>query len=259
MTNSSSGGEDDAIQRIVSQDIEKRSIVSAGEDCFDKYHDIESHLENLGGEYKMWFLDEHIKFIKFHYPNRKKQQIAAISNELARIDELYVTDKDTYWQTLESEVFHDWFLNQYIGLNRSRSSITSNVREAYAYDFSNRTFSDLPLCTHISRLIRDIGISSQNEREPYEAWVKRTKIPAWAERAVVTRDNGLCVSCKKDLLREFTAPRHIDHIISLKESGINDLVNLQLMCDKCNLKKQANELDPFTSIPDYMQIGMKRR
>ncbi|QDT95368.1 HNH endonuclease [Gimesia aquarii] len=230
-----------------------------GKIVFDEYHDYDSHLEKLEGEYKMWFLEEHIEFIKFHYPRRKKQQITAISEELTRIDKLYESDEHAYWTILESDKFYNWFLTQYFDLNSSRSSITSDVREAYAYDFSNRTFNDLPLCTHINKRIRDIGISSQIDDEPFEAWVKRTKIPKWAERAVVTRDNGLCVSCKRDLLREFTAPRHIDHIIPLKESGINDLVNLQLMCDKCNLKKKANELDPFTSIPDYLQVGLTRR
>lgn len=129
----------------------------------------------------------------------------------------------------------------------------SEIKDGYAYDFSNRTFNDLTLCTYISHVIRQIGINSQVEDEPYVAWVKRTKIPAWAERAVVTRDNGLCVACKRGLLREFTAPRHIDHIIPLRHSGINDIVNLQLMCDKCNVKKQAKELDYFSSIPDYVQ------
>jgi len=240
--------------------IQKKGVLfQLGQIVFDEYHGYESHLEDLDGEYKLWFLEDHVHFMRFHYPQRKNQALTSIESEISRIDALYTSNETSYWETLESEEFHNWFGREYMDLGAMTGRNALQTREAYAFDFANRAFADLPLCTHICHKVREIGISSQIDDEPFVAWVKRTNIPAWAERAVVTRDNGLCVSCKKDLLREFTAPRQIDHIIPLKQSGINDLVNLQLMCDKCNLRKQANELDPFTSIPDYMQVGLTRR
>lgn len=73
--------------------------------------------------------------------------------------------------------------------------------------------------------------------------IKRVNIPSWVKRTVKFRDRGRCIDCGKDISglldTEEDNSVHFDHIISLKEGGINDVSNIQLMCRDCNLKKSA--------------------
>lgn len=70
---------------------------------------------------------------------------------------------------------------------------------------------------------------------------KRMYIPEWVKRAVLFRDKGCCVFCKRDLTGLYSLlednEKHFDHIVSLNEGGINDVCNIQLSCQDCNLKK----------------------
>ena len=69
--------------------------------------------------------------------------------------------------------------------------------------------------------------------------LKRARIPEWAKRAVKYRDHGYCVCCHKDISEEQRniSAAHIDHIVPLAEGGLNDISNLQLLCEQCNTKK----------------------
>jgi hypothetical protein len=70
---------------------------------------------------------------------------------------------------------------------------------------------------------------------------KRVYIPEWVKRATLFRDKGRCVFCKRDLTGLYSLlednEKHFDHIVSLNEGGINDVCNIQLSCQDCNLKK----------------------
>lgn len=50
---------------------------------------------------------------------------------------------------------------------------------------------------------------------------------------------------------ELLARPHIDHIFPLALGGSNDLVNLQLLCETCNLKKSASWGEIKPSVPRY--------
>lgn len=75
---------------------------------------------------------------------------------------------------------------------------------------------------------------------------ERIPMPQWAQRAIFFRDHGRCVFCAKDLSGtiHITGDReiHYDHIISLANNGINDVSNLQLSCQQCNLKKHKKNV-----------------
>lgn len=82
------------------------------------------------------------------------------------------------------------------------------------------------------------GLAAYNQSEN-----KRISIPQWAQRAVFFRDHGYCVFCGQDLsgTLHITGDReiHYDHIIPLDAGGMNDISNLQLSCQKCNLEKSS--------------------
>lgn len=79
--------------------------------------------------------------------------------------------------------------------------------------------------------------------------LKRVPIPAWARRAIFHRDKGECRECKRSLamvINRLETERY-DHIVPLARFGTNDITNLQLLCEPCNLKKAANQqpVSPF--------------
>jgi hypothetical protein len=74
--------------------------------------------------------------------------------------------------------------------------------------------------------------------------LKRKVAPDWCKKAVYFRDRGRCCSCCKDLsgLTAISNKVHYDHIVPLSHGGINDVTNLQLLCDQCNLQKGAKKM-----------------
>jgi 5-methylcytosine-specific restriction endonuclease McrA len=91
--------------------------------------------------------------------------------------------------------------------------------------------------------------------ESYRRWAKanpiKVAVKARNRRAVIKMCGGThtpsdielllnkqgkkCVGCNADLRLGY----HVDHIMPLALGGSNDRKNLQILCPKCNLKKQA--------------------
>ena len=69
--------------------------------------------------------------------------------------------------------------------------------------------------------------------------LKRARIPQWAKKAVFYRDRGKCVICNKDLrgILSLQDDYNFDHIVPLASGGLNDISNLQLLCENCNKSK----------------------
>ncbi len=74
--------------------------------------------------------------------------------------------------------------------------------------------------------------------------LKRVGIPAWVKRAVFFRDRGMCSLCQKDLsgIISTQPDSQYDHIISLAAGGLNDVTNIQLLCQACNGKKSKKRV-----------------
>lgn len=74
--------------------------------------------------------------------------------------------------------------------------------------------------------------------------LNRVHIPEWVRKAVFFRDRGMCTCCNKDLSGLITVKtlKHFDHIIPLANGGINDVTNIQLLCEACNLIKGRKPL-----------------
>ena len=97
--------------------------------------------------------------------------------------------------------------------------------------------------------IEDVTIDSL-EPEEYiyfqkDGVLKRVSIPMWVQRAVLFRDRGMCVSCNKDLsgILSIGSIENFDHIVPLSKGGMNDITNIQLLCESCNKSKQGQSID----------------
>ena len=69
--------------------------------------------------------------------------------------------------------------------------------------------------------------------------LKRVRVPAWAKRAVFFRDRGFCSLCRSDVSGSTNVSNraNYDHVVPLACGGLNDVTNLQLLCEGCNLRK----------------------
>ncbi|MDT4288003.1 HNH endonuclease [Methylomonas sp. MO1] len=125
--------------------------------------------------------------------------------------------------------------------------MTQLANEVFYVLFSNRTLL-ARLNGYIAGVVGEIGrdqlqgddaLLLQKDGVPTRAY-----IPEWARRAVYFRDRGMCASCNTDLsgLVSVSSVEHYDHIIPLAEGGINDVTNLQLLCQACNLSKGKRRL-----------------
>lgn len=135
----------------------------------------------------------------------------------------FVFDPDDYLETYNNYIE---YLNRYE--DDLFDSVISDIATEIEYIlFQNREF--------LLRFNEQQAVSFEDNPR------KRVYIPEWVKRAVLFRDKGCCVFCKRDLTGLYSLlednEKHFDHIVSLNEGGINDVCNIQLSCKECNLKK----------------------
>ena len=100
----------------------------------------------------------------------------------------------------------------------------------------------------ISHQIEDREINELDEEDiPFfrkNGVLNRVSIPKWVMKAVMHRDRGMCVSCHKDLtgIISISEVENYDHIIPLANGGINDITNIQLLCENCNKSKSSKNI-----------------
>ncbi len=130
------------------------------------------------------------------------------------------------------------------------------ANEVFNILFTNRVlmanFNGLLANVISSSIMNDISADYKHLFEK-DGVLKRKRIPEWAKRAIKFRDHGYCVQCHKDISEEQRniSEVHVDHIVPLAKGGLNDISNLQLLCEHCNTRKGAREVFTNNSAIDW--------
>ncbi len=121
----------------------------------------------------------------------------------------------------------------------------SIVHATFQIMFNNRRFMH-DFNVMVAKLIeKDIDFIIEKKPEYISLKKKRVKRatywPIWLKQALLYRDKGTCVLCRKDVTSQYhiASDLEIDHIVPLDLYGTNDSTNFQLLCKSCNASKQA--------------------
>lgn len=204
---------DYAIRTLVGEEDEKEL-----DEIQMRYDDEKAMLLNQSKRIKYAFQNDHYKL------NCRLWIDRLIANYGDGCESFYDFIKDAQF-TCISDVYMDFcFCNRDID-----DAMIKLSRELFYVLFQNRDF--------LYRFNYYLSTKSKNH-------MQRCNIPTWVKRAVKYRDRGKCVCCGRDLSGildcEDQNSIHYDHIVSLKDGGINDVSNIQLMCRSCNLRKSSN-------------------
>lgn len=215
------------------------------------------HRMALGGEYRLWYLEDLLKLLQSASVPKGHKLVAEAGRLVKKIDGLYGVDESRYFEAVDRGTTFDMTEK----LIQEFENEIMSVAGFYARDYAERVFHDRQLCEHVSKTIVLIGFDGQDNWEgPPKQWIDRqSRWPAWAVRAVIARDRGHCAKCGTGITLELLASPHIDHIVALANGGTNDLCNLQLLCDACNQKKAARRVAVKSSVPEYLQLAAERR
>jgi hypothetical protein len=123
------------------------------------------------------------------------------------------------------------------------------IADEIFYIMFNNRYALLEFNFVIAQHIQDI-VFSDNEESDIERYftkagtLKRVPIPEWCKKAVFFRDRGHCCLCNKDLSGTLSInnKKHYDHIIPLAQGGLNDIANIQMLCDSCNTNKGGHRI-----------------
>lgn len=219
------------------------------ESFFDLYH-----FENLKDEYKYWFIDDLVEMLEHHGCNEKDISISSVKGVISNINDYYEKSEELYFEYLESEAGVNDLFECYQSLLSSYGDVLEKLKLLYSEDFSDRMVHDRQLCYYVSNLIVLIGFDGDNDESGPRKWVDRPNYwPKRVEAILRSRDRGKCSSCNANLVLELEDIVHIDHMIPIVNGGCNDIVNLQILCSKCNLNKSSKVMSALSSIPTYIQ------
>lgn len=141
---------------------------------------------------------------------------------------------DRLLEQITDEVFHTVFPN------RALLSRLHEVLAIYVGEIDPESLVDEPELA---------GLFSR------EGVLKRVRPPRWARRAVFFRDHGHCAICGTDLtgLIDPLPAKQFDHIVPLDRGGLNDVSNLQLLCQPCNSRKSSKLIQPGVKYRRYYE------
>jgi hypothetical protein len=134
-----------------------------------------------------------------------------------------------------------------------RSKDYNGIRFGYSQALADRIVHDRQASSFLAMQLTELAPLSKNSERT--RFVRRVAWPQFVRRILLARDRGKCAECHKDLTLELVAQPHIDHIVPISKGGCNDIVNLQLLCEACNIGLGNGGRDIRASVPKYLSGG----
>lgn len=226
--------------------------------CFEGYLLDELRFDERVDEYGIWFLEDLADLLRFH-ELQPASEIARLEDLLQRLASRYERSEDEYYRYLDSKKGRIVIADAYSRARRHFHPKIAQLEHVYATDFAERVLHDRQLCAHISRVVVLIGFDGDDDDSGNpRRWCARLRPPRWVVQVLQARDRGKCAQCQTDIVNELSRAPHIDHIVPLRQGGCNDIVNLQLLCDDCNLRKSSRSHDVLSCVPPYLRSARSR-
>jgi hypothetical protein len=237
-----------------------------GEWCFATMFDVEGHSESmprpyfaaLGHEAFLWFLYDVVEAANLSKLFGNIQILQTIASRIKEIGDLYEEGKEEEYLTQLEGSSRRKLINMFGKLCRNFPGPIASMKELYAFEVADRILHDRQLCNFIAETVMDIGFDGETEDGLRKQWVRRERWPARIRSILHARDRGKCAGCGVDIVQELDEAGHIDHMFAITRGGCNDLVNLQLLCSKCNLVKLDEAAEVTNSVPPYIRRPKKR-
>ena len=229
---------------------------------FEEFFD-RNYIEDLADEYRVWYLENLLDFLSLHGVPPSATTVIEAGKLLARVSDLFgdgtYENERKYYAFLNSEEGTEEILGAFDRIEARYKKVIARQKPFYAADYADRVFHDRQLCEYLAELVVTIGFDGDDDDSGTpKRWVTRERWPIWVLTMLRSRDRGDCANCGLQLVKECKGTPHIDHIIPLAKGGCNDLINLQLLCDRCNQRKRA-DLDPVkSSVPEYIRRHLNR-
>jgi hypothetical protein len=169
-----------------------------GDLLFRDYLVSDSYVEDLRGEYLVWYLENYAEFLKHHGADNGGKSLARLSKLVTKIDDLLEEDQEKYWRVVDSERVQEKLVDLFRTLRNKNEGLFDKVAPLYAANYADRVFHDRELCYYLSQLIVTIGfdgMDSPDDTEPKQ-WMDRVNIPVWVKELVQARDRGHCAECR---------------------------------------------------------------
>ena len=148
------------------------------------------------------------------------------------------------WKSHKTKIYTDMY-NQILYSNygcfefvfvRNQTRYRQQDYQKSAYIVQNEEHSEvLSLSKLLSINASLFDINYETTRQKYNAKNQRRLMTKDLRHSIIIRDNYTCQICGKYMPDEVGL--HVDHIQSIKKGGKTVPSNLQVTCDKCNLRK----------------------
>jgi hypothetical protein len=240
--------------------LERGLSVKVGEWCFETMFDIDwksesmkkPYYKQLGKEELLWFLDDTAQAARLSGFFAEDALVTAIATRVNEIDALLASDEGAYYDQVEGVGRRD-LIRMFLQLCRGHRMPLLSMGQIYAYEIGDRILHDRELCHFIAQTVMDIGFNGETDEGMRLQWVERERWPSRVKEILRSRDRGKCAACGVDIVQELREEGHIDHMFPLARGGCNDLVNLQVLCSRCNGKKLDRDETATTSVPKYVR------
>jgi hypothetical protein len=240
--------------------LERGLAFKIGEWCyatmFDGMSESMRYIEELGPEERLWFLDDVVEAAELSGLFDNEESLQGIARLIKEIDSSYdLNDLEMerkYFNALEGRGRRK-LISLFEKFCERVPERISEMGHDYALEVADRILHDRQLCNFIARTVMDIGFDGETVEGLRKQWVQRERWPSTVRSILLARDRGKCASCGIDIVQELREAGHIDHMFPIARGGCNDVVNLQLLCSKCNLTKAVESTEVANSVPRYIR------